>query len=264
MRDILYPDEPEQPKDAYVSVRKSMARPLPKRFYAEATVGEGPEGFRILLDGKMARTPGRKVLALPTRAAAEQVAAEWQGQVEHIDPAAMHATRMANVGIDRVDAVRDEVIDDIAKYAGSDLICYRAADPQGLVEQENRHWNPVLAHMRARHGASFMLAEGVGFAEQPAEARAAVRAAVASIADPVALAAFHTLTTIGGSVLIALALRDGALTAEQAFDAASVDEDWNAQLWGEDAEATQRRAGRRREFMAAADLLEALEKPAGA
>ena len=262
MRDILYPDEPEQPKDAYVSSRKAMEKTLPKRFFADASISAGPEGFRILLDGKIARTPGRNVLALANAYAAELVCAEWRAQDTVINPALMHATRIANVGIDRVPAVRDEVIDDIAKYAASDLVCYRAGEPAGLVERENAHWNPVLEHIRGRHGAQFMLSEGIGYASQSDAARAAVRRAVAAIAEPVALAAFHTLTTIAGSVLIALALHDGALDVRAAFDAASVEEDWNVHLWGEDAEATARRARRQVEFLAAAALLKSLDQAA--
>lgn len=258
MRDILYPDEPDQPKDAYVSSRKTMEKALPKRFYADASVSRAAEGFRVLLDGKIARTPGRNVLALATAEAAEQLAAEWQAQQDVINPALMHATRMANVGIDRVPAAREAVIDEIARYAGSDLVCYRAGEPAGLVARETAHWDPVLAHIRARHGAQFVLSEGIGFAEQSPEAQAKVRRAIAEIADPVALAAFYTLTTIAGSVLIALALRDGAMEPAAAFDAASVEEDWNVHLWGEDAEAAARRARRSAEFLAAAALFKAL------
>lgn len=258
MRDILYPDDPDQPRDAYVSARKSMARPLPKRFYTAATVGERDGRFAILLDGKPALTPARHPLALPTPEAAAIVAAEWEARTDTIDPLEMHATRLANVGIDRIAAVRDEVIDDAAKYARSDLTCYRAAAPDGLVARETAQWDPVLAHVRHLYGATFMLSEGIGFAEQNEHAVSAVRDAVADIADPVALAAFHTLTTLGGSVLIALALRDGALDAEAAFDAASIEEDWNAHLWGEDAEAAERRARRKAEFLQAAALLRSL------
>ena len=205
-----------------------------------------------------ARTPGKSLLKLPTRAAANVVAAEWAAQGEVIDPAEMHATRIANVGIDRVEAVRAEVIAEIVRYAGSDLVCYRADGPEGLIERESTAWDPVLRHARDVHGARFVLSQGIGHAEQPEAALAAVEAAFAAVADPVALAALHTLTTLSGSALIVLMLRDGALAAEAAFLASSVEEDWNVHLWGEDGEATLRRARRRQEFLAAAALLKAL------
>jgi chaperone required for assembly of F1-ATPase len=259
MRDILYPDDPEQPKDAYVSIRKSMEKPLPKRFYRQAGIEPADGGWRIVLDGRPARTPARYLLALPNEQAAAIVAAEWQAAGEVIDPGRMPATRIANVGIDRVGAVRDAVIEDIVKYARSDLVCYRAADPEGLVEQENRHWTPILDHLREQHRAVFVLSEGIGFATQPETAVDIVRGIVGGIAEHVALAAFHTMTSIAGSVLIPVALKDGVLDAEASFDAASVEEDWNAHLWGADLEATERRARRRAEFLAAAALFKALE-----
>lgn len=258
MRDILYPGDPDRPKDVYTSARKSMERPLPKRFYKEATFEAGPSGFRILLDGKPALTPGRKPLALATAVAAAQIAAEWNAAEKVIDPSKMHATRMANIGIDRVDAVRDAVIEEAVKYARSDLVCYRAAMPEDLVALEDATWNGVLDHARSRYGANFVLSQGIGFAEQSESAVAAIRAGVARIADPVALAAFQTMASIAGSVLIPLAWLDGALDTEAAFSAGSVEEDWNARLWGADAEAVARRERRHAEFLAAAELIQAL------
>lgn len=258
MKDLLYPEDPATPKDAYVSVRAAMAKPQPKRFYTEVSLEAVDGGFAILLDGKRARTPGRALLALRTRVAAEQVAAEWAAQERVIDPANMHATRIANVGIDRIGAVREEVLDDIARYAASDLVCYRAEGPDGLVARENAAWTPILDHVKARYGAPFVLAAGIGFQRQPETAIAAVRAAFARIGDPVALAGAQTLVTLAGSALIPLALIDGALAAEVAFDATSVEEDWNTHLWGEDSEAAHRRARRRAEFLAAAGLFRAL------
>lgn len=258
IRDLLYPDDPHQPKDAYVSARQGQKKALPKRFYAEVTVEAGEGGYLILLDGKRARTPGRHLLALPTRGAAELVAAEWAAQVTHIDPADMHVTRIANVGIDRVDAVRDEILDEIVKYAGTDLVCYRADSPDALIARETAQWSPVLEHARRHHDARFLIAEGIGFTMQPPAALDAVRAAYARIRQPIGLAAAHTLVTLSGSALIPLAVLDGAMDAEAAFGAASVEEDWNTHLWGEDEEAAFRRTRRWQEFSAAAGLLKAV------
>lgn len=261
MRDLLYPEDSNGAEDAFVSARGASARQLPKRFYTLVSVEAADGGHRLLLDGKPALTPGRRPLALATPAATQIVAEEWSAVDGRIDPALMHATRIANVGLDRVGAARDAVVDDAAKYAASDLVCYRADGPEGLVACESAAWDKVLEHIRKAHGASFVLSEGIGFAEQPEASRDAIRAAVAGIADPVALAAFHTMTTIAGSVLIALMVADGAMPADEAFAAASVEEDWNARLWGEDAEASARRARRRAEFLAAAGLLGALAAP---
>lgn len=258
IRELLYPDDPYQPRDAYVSARSAMKKALPKRFYTAVAVEPVDGTYAVTLDGKRVRTPGGQPLLLASQAAADCVAAEWAAQGEHIVPLDMHATRMANVGIDRVGDVRDEVIDDIVTYAGSDLVCYRAEAPEGLVAREEAAWAPVLAHIRARYGARFVLAQGIGFAAQPDASLAAVRAGFARLADPVALAAAHTLVTLAGSALIVLALMDGALDAEAAFAAASVEEDWNAQLWGADDEAAFRRARRHEEFMTAAKVCAAL------
>lgn len=257
MRDILYPEDEawRGGDDAVSRARSSLQRPLPKRFYKDVTVGEEEGGFAILLDGRRARTPARNLLALPTRAAAEVVAAEWAAQVDVIDPAEMHATRIANVGIDRVEAARAEVIDEMVRYAGTDLTCYRAEGPEGLAARESAAWDPVLAHARERHGARFILSQGIGHAAQPEASQEAVRAAFAAVASPVALAALHTLTTLSGSALIALMLLDRAIEPDAAFAAASVEEDWNTHLWGEDAEAAHRRVRRKAEFEAAAALL---------
>lgn len=258
LRDLLYPDDPAQPKDAYVSARAGMKKKLPQRFYTAVTVEDAEGGFAIALDGRRVRTPGGAGLMLARRAAAELVAAEWAAQATEIDPAAMPATRIANVGIDRVGAVRDAVIAEMTAYAGNDLVCYRAGTPEELVAEEDASWAPVLDHALAKHGARFVLAEGIGPVDQPPASLAAVEAAFARVADPVALAALHTLVTIAGSALIALAFADRAMDAEAAFAAASVDEDWNARLWGADAEAEFRRARRWQEFSAAAALFRAL------
>lgn len=258
LRDLLYPEDPHQPKDAYVSARQGQKRALPKRFYQNVTVEAGEGGFLVLLDGKRARTPARHFLALPTKAAAELVVAEWAAQVAEIDPTEMHATRIANIGIDRIYQVRDEVIDEIVKFAGTDTVCYRAEAPDGLVARETAVWTPVLDHARTHHAARFVLSQGIGYAEQPAEALAAIRAAYARTQNPIALAALHTLVTLAGSALIPLAFADGALDAEAAYAATSVEEDWNIQFWGEDAEASFRRARRRAEFLAAAGLFLAI------
>lgn len=238
-----------------IELRGAKVRtPLPKRFYKAAGVVETAAGFAIALDGKQARTPAKLPLAMPVRGLAEAVAAEWEAQGETIDPATMPLTRLVNVAIDGVAQAVEEVAAEIVKYAGSDLVCYRAEGPDRLVARQTTHWDPVLAFARDALGARFSLAGGVMFVEQPAETIESVRRAVPQD-DAFTLTALSVLTTLTGSALIALALHRGALSPEAAWAAANVDDDWNAELWGEDAEASARKANRRIEFDAAVATL---------
>lgn len=232
--------------------RRDLVAHLPKRFYARAEAVATPEGFELRLDGKPARTPARLPLRHPSRAVMETVAREWAEQGERIDPAAMPMTRLLNVALDAVPARAQEVADDIVKYAGSDLVCYRGGEPQTLVDAENAAWNPVLDWARDTLGARFALAEGVMFAGQPPEAVEAVRHAVADARDPLTLAALHSMTSLTGSALLALAVWKGRLSAQEAWDAAHVGEDHQMRVWGQDAEALARRAARWKDVQAAA------------
>ncbi|HXL69159.1 MAG TPA: ATP12 family protein [Xanthobacteraceae bacterium] len=234
---------------------RGTKRALPKRFYKEASVGATPGGHALLLDGKPVKTPARLPLTLPTWALAEAVCAEWAAQESRIDPARMPMTRLANLAIDRGAESAGALAEEIAGYAGSDLLLYRAGQPEGLVAMQAAHWDPILAWTGEALGARFVLAEGLRFVAQPEAALAAVRAAVAAEAPPFRLAALASLTTLSGSALIALALSRRALDAGAAWAAAHVDEDWNIRQCGADAEATARRAARRAEFDAAARML---------
>jgi chaperone required for assembly of F1-ATPase len=234
------------------AAQAAMRPPLPKRFYDTASVEERDGAFRLLLDGRPARTPAKNPLAVPTRALAEALAAEWQGQGAEIDPAAMPLTRIVNSAVDGVVREREAVIADMAKYAGSDLVCYRAGEPETLVAAQGRAWDPVLAWARDAMGARFVLSEGVMHVAQPDAAVAAVRARLERETSPFRLAALHVMTTLAGSVLIALAQAAGVLDAREAFAAAHVDERHQESRWGEDEEALRRRAAREAEFLAAA------------
>ena len=235
--------------------QRGLRSPLPKRFYREASIGESPDGFAVLLDGKPVKTPAKRLLAFPSRALAEAVAAEWAGQGETIDPAAMPLTKLANVALDRVADEPEAVADEIAKYAGTDLVCYRAGDPVGLAAAQKAAWDPFLEWARNELGARFVGTEGVQHVAQSPEALAAVRAELAKFTSPLGLAALASATALSGSALIALALACGRLSADAAWTAAHVDEDWNIARWGADTEATERRAARRAEFDAAAKVL---------
>ena len=261
MRDILNDLEAGRQLSDPDPVRRAqiqMKTPLPKRFYKAVSVEAEGDAFGVRLDGRPVRTPGKALLALPTEAAARLVADEFDAQADVIDPVAMPAMRLVNTAIDGVAADPQAVLEDILRFASSDLLCYRADAPQGLVERQNEHWDPVLDWARSGLGARFNLAEGVIHVEQPRETIAVLGAHLARRAEPLRLAALHVMTALTGSALLALAVEAGALDAEAAWTAAHVDEDWQIAHWGQDAEAVARRAQRKRDMMAASGLLAAL------
>jgi len=237
--------------------QRGMRPVLPKRFYKEARAVERDGVFALELDGKAARTPARNLLAVPHRELGEALAAEWNALSETIDPSKMPLTRLLNVAIDRLVAEGDAVATDIANYAGSDLVCYRATEPEGLVEAQAAAWDPVLDWARETLDARFVLSAGIRHVAQPEASLAAVLDAVKSVERPFALAALATATALTGSALISLMLARGAIDADRAWAAAHVDEDWNIRHWREDAEAMARRAARHTEFDAAAKVLAA-------
>jgi chaperone required for assembly of F1-ATPase len=231
---------------------------LTKRFYQRADVADRDGGFTLLLDGKPVRTPGKRQLLLPSRALAEAVAEEWRAQKERIDPATMPLTKLANSAIDGVPGREDDVIGDILNYAGSDLLCYRAEGPRGLVEAQRAQWDPVLAWAKSTLGAPLVLAEGIVHVAQPQASLDRLREALRAH-SPFGLAALHVMTGLTGSALLALGVALGRMTPDEAWKAAHVDEDWQIAQWGEDAEAASRRAARQRDFDAAARALALLK-----
>jgi chaperone required for assembly of F1-ATPase len=256
MRDIFTEIFQNQPLDPREAARRGARPQLRKRFFRRAqagdVAGEGG-GFPLLLDGKPVKTPARRLLAAPTQALAEKIAEEWNAQQEIIDPARMPLTRLANAVIDAVADATGPVANDVAQYLGSDLLCYRAEAPEGLVERQAQHWDPVLAWASQALGARFILAQGVMHAAQPAEAIAAARAKIP--AEPWRLGAVSSITTLTGSALLALALERSAIDADAVWAAAHVDEDWQMAQWGNDQAALERRAYRRAEFEAAVGVL---------
>lgn len=252
--DWLGASDPPVTHDPHKAVRSQGRPALPRRFYAAAGLAESPHGFRLTLDGRPANTPARNPLALPTRGLGEAVAAEWAAQVGVIDPATMPLTRLANTAIDGVAHRREAVVEDLSAYAGTDLLAYRAGDPDRLVADQAKAWDPVLDWAHATFGARLILSEGVMHVTQPDASVAALRDAIAAVDGPFRLAALHTLTTLTGSLLLALAVLHGRLTPQEAWAAAHVDEAYQASVWGSDAEAEARHALRKAEFAAAATL----------
>jgi chaperone required for assembly of F1-ATPase len=258
MREIFEDMFSNQPLDPTEAARRAMRPQLRRRFYERAAVEEGAEGgrpeFRIVLDGRPVKTPARRTLAAPTRALAEAIAAEWEVQRDVIDPTKMPLTRLANSIIDGVTDAAAAVAAEVDKYLASDLLFYRAEGPEGLIAREAAAWDPVLAWAREVLGARFVLAQGMVHVAQPAPALAAASAAIPH--DHWRLGAVHAITTLTGSALIAIALARGALTIDQAWAAAHVDEDWNMAFWGRDEIALERRAARFAEMQAAATVLQ--------
>jgi chaperone required for assembly of F1-ATPase len=261
MRDLLndldaqkYLSDPDPIRRA----QSQMKRELPKRFYKDVAAAPAETGFVVHLDSKPVRTPGKALLTLPTERSAALVVAEFSAQDERIDPSTMPIYRLVNTAIDGVAADPAAVRGDIAKFASSDLLCYRADAPAGLVERQAKAWDPVLDWVYRALGARLMLAEGVVHVEQPRNAMDAVEAHLALRQEPLRLAAMHLMTTLTGSALLAMAVEAGEIDAEAAWAAAHVDEDWQAEQWGQDPEAMARRAYRKRDMMAAAQLLEAI------
>ncbi len=255
MREIFTEIFENQPLDPMESARQGGRPSLRKRFYERAHVAETGEGgdVQILLDGKPVKTPARRALAAPTRALAEAIAAEWQAQKDVIDPASMPLTRLANAAIDAVRTASLPVAEEITKYLGTDLLCYRADAPAALIDMQSAAWDPVLHWAREQFGARLVLAQGVVHVPQPREAIAAMRAAIPD--DFWRLAAVSSITTLTGSALLALALASSALEADAAWAAAHIDEDWQMSQWGKDVLALERRAFRETEFRAAVTVL---------
>lgn len=242
MRELFEEGMGPSPLDPNEAARATMRTPLRRRFYKTVDVAPRPEGHAVTLDGKLMRTPARRPLVTPTLALARALAAEWEAQREHINPALMPLTRLANSILDGVVDNADAVADDIARYFNSDLLYYRAAHPEKLAARQAAHWDPVLTWASDKLGARFLLAEGVMHVAQPEATLAAGRAALP--ANPWALGALHSATTLLGSVLLALALAHGRLSPAEAWAAAHVDEDWNFELWGCDEAVLNRRAAK--------------------
>jgi chaperone required for assembly of F1-ATPase len=232
-----------------------------KRFYKETAVDLGDGGHRILLDGRPMRTPAKAVLVVPTRALAEAIAAEWGAVPDKADINVSHLplTRLAATGLDRVTSQRARVIGDTAKYAGSDMLCYRASEPEPLVKRQQAIWQPLLDWADERYGARLVIVEGLAFVEQPADAVARLGEAVAAHSD-LGLSALYNLTHISGSLIVALAVAEGHLAAADAFAAAQLDELYQVERWGEDPIATKRHEGIRHDIEAGARFLALLEE----
>jgi chaperone required for assembly of F1-ATPase len=224
---------------------------LPRRFYEGVSIAERDGGYAVLLDGRPVRTPARKPVVLPTPALAEALAEEWRAQQGVIDPGLMPIARLVNSALDGVADAMEAVRADVARFAGADLLCYRAEGPQSLVDAQHARWDPLVRWAGEALGLDFVLAAGVVHVSQPPRTLERAEAALVRY-GPLGLAALHVMATLTGSVVLALAVAHGRLTAAEAWEAAHLDEDWQMSQWGRDAEAMRRRESRWRDMQGAA------------
>ena len=248
------PDKPDESPARKAQLASS--RPLPKRFYEKVEIAED-DGFVLHLDGRPVRTPARAIVKVGKRKIADVLAEEWRVQEKVIDPKKMPLTRLLNSAIDGVSTTEELVRDEIVRFSGTDLVCYRADEPERLVARQNDLWDPVINWAQETYSCRFLLAGGVMHVEQPEETKQAMERAINDYKDPVTLAALHSMTTLLGSTLLALAVSARYRTMQEAWDAAHLDEDWNIELWGTDEDAIARRAYRFEEMKAAAIVLTA-------
>ena len=254
MREFLEDAEAHR-SDGYGRAQHLNKVELPKRFNREVGVGTVGDGFAVTLDGKTPRTPGQKPVVVPQQDLALAMATEWAAQVEHIDPAKMPVVRLVNSAIEAGEERHEDLRAEIVKYAGNDLLLYRADHPRELVAEQERVWDAALVLLARHFDVGFQPTIGILHQPQPTPTLDRLSAALAdtSLIEAVAL---NSLTGLTGSGLLSVALRERLMSAEDVWTAAHVDEDHNIRLWGEVHEATERREKRRKEFDAAVKVLE--------
>ena len=229
-----------------------------KRFWKNAAAVERDGGWGVELDGKPVRTPARELLTVPTSGLAEAIVSEWNLVEDKVDPRAMPLTGLANAAIDRVATDKQAFAAGLARYAEGDLACYRAEGPRALVDRQGESWDALLGWARRRFDVDFRTTSGILHVAQPSGTVDQLAHAVGAL-DPFRLAGLSPLVTIGGSLIAALGVLEGAFTPEAAWDAVSIDERWQLEQWGSDSEAEAALENRRRDFFAAARFLELLE-----
>jgi chaperone required for assembly of F1-ATPase len=228
-----------------------------KRFWQAVEIVETESWFSITLDGRTLKTPGRSDMIVPTRLLAGAIAAEWRECGETVDPRVMPLTGLANAAIDRVSPDKEAFAAGLARYAESDLTCYRAEGPTTLVQWQTESWDALLAWARRRYDVDFVCQTGVIHVPQPEETVRKLSHAVATL-DQFRLAGMSPLVTIGGSLVAALAVLEEMIPADAVWEAVSLDDRWQLEQWGDDPEARAALDGRRRDFLAAARFLELL------
>ena len=225
-----------------------------KRFYKQAAVAEGTGGFAVHLDGRGVKTPAGRKLEVPFQPLAVAMAAEWQEQGEEIKPKSMPMTQLASTALDRIGPERATILEQLTRFADTDLLCYRADFPRDLVDRQTARWQPLLDWAAEALGARLAVTAGVLAVPQPADALAALHARLDTY-DPWRLCAAQATCAAAGSLVLALALTEGRLDGETAYELSQLDETFQIEKWGEDAEAADRRAALRRDILSAERLL---------
>ena len=228
-----------------------------KRFWKDVGVEREGDGWAIQLDGRPVKTPARAALVVPAKSLADGIADEWRAVGEKIDPRAMPLTGLANAAIDRVAPHPQDFAQAVARYAEADLACYRADRPRELVSRQEEEWDWLLSWARRRFDVDFVTTSGVTHVDQPQATVERLSHAVAAL-DPFRLAGLSPLVTVGGSLIAGLAVLEKAIKSDRAWHAVSVDERWQLEQWGSDAEAELALANRQRDFLAAAKFLDLL------
>jgi len=226
-----------------------------KRFWKETEIVETSDGFEVRLDGRSVRTPLKTLLVVPSRGFAERIAAEWDAQEETVAPATMPFTRAANAALDKVATQHAEVAAMLSAYGETDLLCYRATGPAALCDRQAAAWDPLLDWVARTHGAPLAVTSGVLPVAQEPESLARL-ARVVSGFTPFQLTGFHDLVAISGSLVLGLAVVDGRITSDVAFDASRIDETWQIEQWGEDEEEAERVAVKRADYLRAKEIFD--------
>lgn len=230
-----------------------MSTWAPKRFWKAAEVAEHVHGYEVRLDGRSVRTPLKTPLVVPSEAFAARIAAEWEAQEELVDPRTMPFTRAANAALDKVALQRAEVADMLSAYGGTDLLCYRATEPDALVARQAASWDPMLDWAQQTHGARLRVTSGIVPVDQDPDSLAKLGEVVHGF-DPFQLTGLHDLVAISGSLVLGLAVVADHLSADLAFDMSRIDETWQIEQWGEDEEEADLIASKRQDYVRAQEI----------
>lgn len=231
-----------------------------KRFYRQATAEHDAEGWHVALDGRRVKSQGGRALVLPRRAMAEALASEWASQGETLDPRAFPMRDLADLACDVIAEDRDTVVTGLLRYAETDTLCYRADPDAPLWPRQQALWEPLLAAAEARENIRLRRVSGVMHRPQDPAAIAVLRARLEAF-DHFTLAALNTLASLAASLTIALAALEPDADGDALWDAANLEEDWQAEFWGRDSQAAERRAQRKAIFLTAMAFARASASP---
>ena len=260
MRELLTELDPEiggENSDPIQKVVRNLQPKRIKRFYKSVSISSEPSGYWIKLDDKPIRSPRNEIIECTSKEIAMRFANEWEKQDEFIDYLTMPITRILNAAVDGVSDNITAVIETICSYASSDMICYRATGPEKLVVRQQQEWDPILRWLQESLGLVFEITTGILPIEQSADSIQKVKNLLQEYGS-IQLAALHTVTTLGGSILLALALEKKAFEPETIWQAINLEEDWNIEHWGQDTEALRTRKFKQQDFNAATQILNSI------